>query len=169
LDANRVATTELWVNKYAPTKFTDLLSDEQTNRKILNWLKSWDERVFGSQTKCEGSDTSFLSSSPKTKLSFRSPKTSTSLSVARPVAQRRKDHEETSDKLALPNSPLILMLTGSPGVGKTTLAHIIAKHAGYHPWKSMPLQAEDDPGDTTNWRFPPTAGFLNHYFYLLDH
>ncbi|XP_074306941.1 uncharacterized protein LOC141642144 [Silene latifolia] len=42
-----VVTEELWVNKYAPRSFTELLSDEQTNREVLFWLKHWDSKVFG--------------------------------------------------------------------------------------------------------------------------
>lgn len=37
---------ELWVNKYAPRSFMDLLSDEPTNREVLKWLKAWDACVF---------------------------------------------------------------------------------------------------------------------------
>ena len=35
----------------------------------------------------------------------------------------------------------VIMLCGSPGMGKTTLAHVIAKHAGYEP---MEINASDD-------------------------
>ena len=38
---------ELWVNKYKPTSFLHLLSDENTNRLVLKWIKSWDSYVFG--------------------------------------------------------------------------------------------------------------------------
>jgi len=37
---------ELWVDKYAPKKFFDLITDELQNRNVLTWLKSWDEVVF---------------------------------------------------------------------------------------------------------------------------
>lgn len=47
----RVAETkeksELLVDKYAPQRYVDLLSDERTNREVLGWLKSWDRCVFG--------------------------------------------------------------------------------------------------------------------------
>ncbi|GAQ84926.1 DNA replication checkpoint protein CHL12/CTF18 [Klebsormidium nitens] len=36
----------LWVDKYAPRAFTELLSDEQTNREVLRWIKEWDPCVF---------------------------------------------------------------------------------------------------------------------------
>lgn len=38
---------ELWVEKYRPQKYMDLLSDETTNRSLLQWLKLWDKVVFG--------------------------------------------------------------------------------------------------------------------------
>lgn len=31
-----IATEQLWVDKYAPVSFTDLLSDEQTNREVCD-------------------------------------------------------------------------------------------------------------------------------------
>ena len=37
---------ELWLEKYKPKKYDDLLTEEKTNRDILTWLKSWDEIVF---------------------------------------------------------------------------------------------------------------------------
>jgi hypothetical protein len=38
---------QLWVEKYRPMKYIDLLSDETTNRSLLQWLKLWDKVVFG--------------------------------------------------------------------------------------------------------------------------
>ncbi|KAF5839559.1 P-loop containing nucleoside triphosphate hydrolase protein [Dunaliella salina] len=60
----------LWVNKYAPQSFMSLLSDEQTNRAVAKWVKSWD-----------------------------------------------------------------------PCLGKTTLAHVVARHCGYQPHE---INASDD-------------------------
>ena len=42
---------QLWVDKYTSHKFFDLLTDEQTNRNILTWIKSWDEVVYPSNPK----------------------------------------------------------------------------------------------------------------------
>lgn len=36
----------LWVDKYRPQGYFDLLSDESTNRNLLTWLKMWDKMVF---------------------------------------------------------------------------------------------------------------------------
>lgn len=37
---------KLWVEKYRPKSYFDLLSDESTNRSLLTWLKMWDKIVF---------------------------------------------------------------------------------------------------------------------------
>lgn len=33
-----VMTEKLWVDKYAPNSFMELLSDEQTNREVTIWI-----------------------------------------------------------------------------------------------------------------------------------
>ncbi len=38
--------SQLWVDKHAPKSFTDLLSDERTNREVLRALREWDPFVF---------------------------------------------------------------------------------------------------------------------------
>ena len=40
------SNSSLWVDKYEAKKYLDLLTDEPTNRKVITWLKSWDEVVF---------------------------------------------------------------------------------------------------------------------------
>ncbi|RQM18917.1 hypothetical protein B5M09_009725 [Aphanomyces astaci] len=45
-----VKESDLWLNKYSPRHFIDLLSDERTNREVLTWLKSWDPVVFPSKS-----------------------------------------------------------------------------------------------------------------------
>lgn len=41
----------LWTEKYASKRFLDLMSDDLSNRKCLNWLKSWDDVVFNRDAK----------------------------------------------------------------------------------------------------------------------
>ena len=41
----------LWVDKYRPRSFVELLSDDGTNRVLLHWLKLWDRAVFGREKK----------------------------------------------------------------------------------------------------------------------
>lgn len=38
--------TVLWVDKYAPKGFRDLLSDERINREVLRAVKTWEHFVF---------------------------------------------------------------------------------------------------------------------------
>uniref|UniRef100_A0A453IFK5 Uncharacterized protein n=1 Tax=Aegilops tauschii subsp. strangulata TaxID=200361 RepID=A0A453IFK5_AEGTS len=52
-----IVTEQLWVEKYAPHSFTELLSDEHTNREVLLWLKQWDSCVFGSHIRGTSDDT----------------------------------------------------------------------------------------------------------------
>lgn len=42
----RMRSDRLWVDKYRPQGYFDLLSDESTNRSLLTWLKMWDKVVF---------------------------------------------------------------------------------------------------------------------------
>lgn len=39
--------SSLWVDKYSPRQFSQLLSSEKTNRDVLKALKQWDQFVFG--------------------------------------------------------------------------------------------------------------------------
>lgn len=41
----------LWVERYKPRHYLDLLSDEATNRCVLQWMKLWDKLVFGRERK----------------------------------------------------------------------------------------------------------------------
>lgn len=49
LENNIDNTAELWVQKYKPNRYLDLLSDESTNRMLLHWLKLWDKVVFNKE------------------------------------------------------------------------------------------------------------------------
>ena len=50
-DSSKGAVPTLWVNKYAPRKFIELVSNERTNRLVLKWLKSWDPFVHKTKAK----------------------------------------------------------------------------------------------------------------------
>ncbi len=123
---SQVSASELWAEKYRPKSFIDLLSDDGTNRVLLTWLKLWDKAVFGRQNK-----------------KFRSalPSNEGKENVA-PIAVRSHlpDVIQELDANGLPQQRLAL-LHGPPGLGKTTLAHVIAVHAGY---SVVEMNASDD-------------------------
>eukprot|EP00891_Asterochloris_glomerata_P002587 jgi/Astpho2/2587/Aster-04292 len=103
---------QLWVDKYAPRSFLELLSEEQVNREVVKWVKAWDPCVFGRQPR---------PSSPQ----------------KGPLAVKQAPLLRPEQKL--------LLLHGAPGVGKTTIAHVVAKHCGY---QTVEINASDDRSAT---------------------
>ncbi|TVU47638.1 hypothetical protein EJB05_07244 [Eragrostis curvula] len=151
-----LVTEQLWVEKYAPNSFTELLSDEHTNREVLLWIKQWDSCVFGSHIRATSDDvlsalrrhSSITQKNSSNKNFFSKGKGGTVMSQDdRPLNASNGNSEGSvnsfSKKSPIDNTPeqKVLLLCGPPGLGKTTLAHVAAKHCGYHV---MEINASDD-------------------------
>ncbi|KRT81397.1 AAA protein, partial [Oryctes borbonicus] len=109
----------LWVDLYKPRKYFELLSDESTNRILLRWLKLWDKVVFNIR--------------PKLKPMKANQKEVNNKFKKQELSLELDEHGRPQYKVAL--------LCGPPGLGKTTLAHMVAKHAGYNV---VEVNASDD-------------------------
>ncbi|CAI4048473.1 hypothetical protein N7582_004385 [Saccharomyces uvarum] len=96
--ANKVDNNSLWVEKWRPKKFLDLVGNEKTNRRILGWLRQWTPAVFKEQL-------------PK-------------------LPSEKEENEVEPDPLKRPLKR-IMLLHGPPGIGKTSVAHVIAKQSGF--------------------------------------
>lgn len=89
--------TELWVEKWCPRNFLDLVGNEKTNRRVLRWIRQWSPCVFDEQL---------------------------------PEVYGQRNETEVLDPLLRPTKK-ILLIHGPPGIGKTSVAHVAAKQAGY--------------------------------------
>lgn len=92
----------LWVDRYRPTKFTELMGNERVARETMSWVKQWDWCVFG-KSKQKG----------KTKMN-----------------DPEHENHDPDDQYRRPKNR-ILLLSGPAGLGKTTMAHVVARQAGY--------------------------------------
>ncbi|KAF1757927.1 hypothetical protein GCK72_014384 [Caenorhabditis remanei] len=95
--------SSLWVDKYKAKNFSDLLSDNTVNRNILAWLKMWDECVFHRKVD------DLLSSLGE---------------------KEREVLQMDNGKIRRPLSKMLL-ISGPAGLGKSTLARVVARQAGY--------------------------------------
>ncbi|XP_063286530.1 chromosome transmission fidelity protein 18 homolog isoform X1 [Pelobates fuscus] len=124
----------LWVDRFTPRHYTELLSDDYTNRCLLKWLKLWDTVVFGKEKVVKQPK---ASTDQHTNFKFQKEqqqKWKTKAQITEEILEAELDqHNRPKNKIAL--------LSGPPGLGKTTLAHVIARHAGYNV---VEMNASDD-------------------------
>ncbi|KAJ3087234.1 Chromosome transmission fidelity protein 18 [Quaeritorhiza haematococci] len=114
-----------WVNKYSPRMYIDLIGDERINREVLTWVKQWDHCVFGYDHKRKNQQGQGQQGA---------------VFVANRSWKGKAKKNEAQDPLQRPEKK-ILLLAGRAGLGKTTLSHIVARHAGYNV---VEINASDD-------------------------
>ncbi|KAG5451756.1 Chromosome transmission fidelity protein 18 [Clonorchis sinensis] len=125
--------SELWTKRHAPGHYIDLISDETTNRTLLRWLKAWDPYVFGAEhvpAKTQSTTTASSAATPGGPFAASS----------RAWVDLERMAGEIDPRDGLPRYRVVL-LAGCPGLGKTTLAHLLAQHAGY---QVIEMNASDD-------------------------
>ncbi|KAK4052058.1 Chromosome transmission fidelity protein 18 [Microbotryomycetes sp. JL201] len=131
LDSASEVEAMLWTDRYRPKRFTQLLGDERVHRNALLWLKEWDECVFrGVNSK---SNHAADLKREKRKKRAREGTFNSTFGAA-------KEQRENNDPFGRPFEK-VMLLSGPPGLGKTTLAHVLARQAGY---QVLEINASDD-------------------------
>ncbi|SMN21797.1 similar to Saccharomyces cerevisiae YMR078C CTF18 Subunit of a complex with Ctf8p that shares some subunits with Replication Factor C and is required for sister chromatid cohesion [Maudiozyma saulgeensis] len=90
---------QLWVERWRPKNFLDLVGNERTNRRILKWLRDWSPLVFKEQ-------------------------------IGKIPSFNENEQDQEIDPLMRPKRK-ILLIHGPPGIGKTSVAHVVCKQAGF--------------------------------------
>ncbi|XP_077380555.1 chromosome transmission fidelity protein 18 homolog [Festucalex cinctus] len=128
----------LWVDRFSPQHYTELLSDDFTNRCLLKWLKLWDTVVFGKE---RVSRPARPDRQAPMQTSFRSNQGNQNPNRFKSKMEMTEEILEAELDMYKRPKFKVALLSGPPGLGKTTLAHVIAKHAGYNV---VEINASDD-------------------------
>ena len=125
----------LFTDKYKPTKYIDLITEEKVNREILTWMKSWDEIVFNKKFNIpkipinlnKNLQNQFPSKNNTNNINNNNNNNNTKniKTLKNQIQYIEVDYVQSKHK--------IILISGPPGIGKTTLANIIASHCGYEP------------------------------------
>ncbi|PLW57969.1 hypothetical protein PCANC_00768 [Puccinia coronata f. sp. avenae] len=118
----------LWTDRYRPVKFIELIGDERTFRSAMSWLKTWDRCVF---KKVESNKRKRMNKAQQP-------------SNVHPQLNSFAEATE-SDPYGRPQEK-VLLLAGKPGLGKTTMAEVLAAQAGY---QVVEINASDDRNSKT--------------------
>lgn len=109
------SSSELWVDKHAPSSFPQLLSDERTNREVLRALRGWDPYVFGRQEPARPQTTTWQQQQQQTAASASAGE-SNKENANFTTKQNNINNNNPADKRPAENCRVI-MLSGPPGVG----------------------------------------------------
>jgi replication factor C subunit 1 len=105
LPANDASTsTLLWVDKYKPTRVDQLVGMGGIAQKLTEWLRGWEDHWLDSNRQADSDDDAPATKKPRT--------------AAAALTGLRE------------NSKAVL-LSGPPGVGKTSCANLVAQQLGY--------------------------------------
>ncbi|ODV95222.1 hypothetical protein PACTADRAFT_75733 [Pachysolen tannophilus NRRL Y-2460] len=133
----------LWAEKWRPKTFFDLVGNEKTNRFILRWLRRWSKAVFDEKVIPENVKKSATLQGPAG--SVGSLKPVGSAGSVKPIGSNGSMGNMVPklyevDPFDRPEKK-ILLIHGPPGIGKTSVVHIVAKQAGY---EIMEINASDE-------------------------
>ncbi|GAA5979308.1 hypothetical protein JCM10908_002874 [Rhodotorula pacifica] len=131
--------TSLWTDRYRPKRFIDLLGDERVHRTALLWLKEWDMCVFKGTSKANAA--AEMKRDRRNKRAREGGNGGYGQGDRGATSAGQNSYEDAApDPWGRPQEK-ILLLSGPPGLGKTTLAHVLARQARY---QVLEINASDD-------------------------